>query len=179
MPRQRYARAIALTIALSTRVRGGAHALVPSGASMILRPPRLRIRSGMSTVSVAPWSLRPALVMLPSAHTPDRDAHAIHRPASSVLPCASAGLPGPGGARLARREAERCVPARRGRAHPRADRASRALGVPRTRSDAECKHSAWVSDGREMARLMGKIFCHGGYTQIRKALQHVKVEHQR
>src|SRR5262245_60710274 len=113
MPRQRYARAIAFTIALSARARGGAHALVPSGANMTLRPPRLRIRSGMSTTSISPCLLMSALVMLPSAHSPDRDAHAIHRPASSALPCAAGRSHGPSGPRLARRGAERCVPARR------------------------------------------------------------------
>jgi hypothetical protein len=44
---------------------------------------------------------------------------------------------------------------------------------------AECKHSAWISDGREMARLMGKVACRGGYTQIRRALEHVAAEHRR
>src|SRR5262249_56058112 len=43
----------------------------------------------------------------------------------------------------------------------------------------EWKHSAWISDGRDMARLMGKIFCRGGFTQIQKVLRHIKVEHQR
>jgi hypothetical protein len=43
---------------------------------------------------------------------------------------------------------------------------------------AECKHSSWISDGREMARLMGKISCRGGYTQIQKALRHVASEHR-
>src|SRR5262245_52146602 len=82
-------------VRLSTRARGGTHALAPSGASMILRPPRLCIRSGMLTVSVAPLSLRSALVMLPSAHSPDWDAHAIHRPASSALTCEGECSPGP------------------------------------------------------------------------------------
>lgn len=48
-----------------------------------------------------------------------------------------------------------------------------------TGAGAECKHSSWISDGRDVARLMGKIFCRGGFTQIRKALRHIKVEHQR
>jgi hypothetical protein len=44
---------------------------------------------------------------------------------------------------------------------------------------AECKHSAWISDGRAMARLMCKVACRGGYTQIQRALQHVAAEHRR
>src|SRR5262245_2133619 len=94
-------------IALSTRARWGTHVLVPSGVSMTLRPPRLRIRSGMSTTRVSPCSLRSALVMLPSAHSPDWDAHAILRPASSALPCAAGRSHGPSGPRPAPRGAER------------------------------------------------------------------------
>jgi hypothetical protein len=45
-------------------------------------------------------------------------------------------------------------------------------------SAAECKHSPWISDGRKMAQLMGKISCRGGYTQIERALRHVASEHR-
>jgi hypothetical protein len=45
--------------------------------------------------------------------------------------------------------------------------------------DSECKASRWTSDGTEMARLMAKITCRTGGTQILKALQHVRDEHQR
>src|SRR5262245_18425760 len=45
-----------------------------------------------------------------------RDARAIHRPASSVLLCASAHSVGRAEPRSAPRRAEQCVPARRGRA---------------------------------------------------------------
>jgi hypothetical protein len=46
-------------------------------------------------------------------------------------------------------------------------------------SAAECKHSPWISDGRKMAELMGKISCRGGFTQIQRALRHVAGEHRR
>src|SRR5262249_43091649 len=36
----------------------------------------------------------------------------------------------------------------------------------------------WTSDGREMARLMSKITCQTGETQIRKALEHARKEHR-
>jgi hypothetical protein len=45
--------------------------------------------------------------------------------------------------------------------------------------DGECKVSSWISDGRTLARLMGKVFCRAGHTQIQKALQHVKGEQPR
>jgi hypothetical protein len=45
-------------------------------------------------------------------------------------------------------------------------------------SAAECKHSPWVSDGHTMAKLMRKVSCVGGYTQIERALRHVAAEHR-
>jgi hypothetical protein len=43
---------------------------------------------------------------------------------------------------------------------------------------AECKHSAWIGDGRKMAQLMGKVSCRAGSTQIERALRHVASEHR-
>jgi hypothetical protein len=43
----------------------------------------------------------------------------------------------------------------------------------------ECSHSAWVSDARELARMMGRIHCEGGYTKYARAFAHVREEHQR
>jgi hypothetical protein len=42
----------------------------------------------------------------------------------------------------------------------------------------ECKPSGWTSDGREMARLMARVTCHTGHTQIGRALEHARKEHQ-
>jgi hypothetical protein len=42
----------------------------------------------------------------------------------------------------------------------------------------ECKASGWTSDGREMARLMARVTCNIGHTQIRRALEHARKEHQ-
>src|SRR5271165_3247560 len=36
----------------------------------------------------------------------------------------------------------------------------------------ECKASRWASDAGALARLMTAVECRGGYTQIRKVLQH-------
>jgi hypothetical protein len=36
----------------------------------------------------------------------------------------------------------------------------------------ECRASRWVSDAAALARLMTAVECRGGYTQIRKVLQH-------
>jgi hypothetical protein len=44
--------------------------------------------------------------------------------------------------------------------------------------DGECRTSPWTGDGAEMARLMSKITCRTGPTQIEKALRHVRSEHQ-
>ena len=40
-----------------------------------------------------------------------------------------------------------------------------------------CRATQWVSSGDELARLMGKIVCDPGYTQIGRLLDHVLVEH--
>lgn len=42
----------------------------------------------------------------------------------------------------------------------------------------ECKVSRWTSDGREMARLMARVTCQTGHTQIGRALAHARREHQ-
>src|SRR5262245_2762797 len=44
--------------------------------------------------------------------------------------------------------------------------------------DGECKASRWTADGRELARLMAGIVCKAGETQIQKALEHARREHQ-
>jgi hypothetical protein len=44
------------------------------------------------------------------------------------------------------------------------------------RSFDECRASPWVSDTQALARLMTGIRCLGGYTQIRKILQHGRRE---
>jgi hypothetical protein len=40
----------------------------------------------------------------------------------------------------------------------------------------ECQASKWVSDPDALARLMRKVNCEGGYTQIRKVLAHARRE---
>jgi hypothetical protein len=40
----------------------------------------------------------------------------------------------------------------------------------------ECQASKWVSDPEALARLMRKVNCEGGYTQIRKVLAHARRE---
>jgi len=47
-----------------------------------------------------------------------------------------------------------------------------------TGNAAECKHTPWISDGRELGRLMSKVACRGGFTQIQRALRHVTAEHR-
>jgi YD repeat-containing protein len=42
----------------------------------------------------------------------------------------------------------------------------------------ECKVSRWTGDGREMARLMARVTCQTGHTQIGRALEHTRKEHQ-
>ena len=42
--------------------------------------------------------------------------------------------------------------------------------------NAECKASPWISDPVVLARMMAKIRCETGYTQIGKVLQHVSRE---
>lgn len=41
---------------------------------------------------------------------------------------------------------------------------------------AECRASGWISDSAQLARLMGKIECQGGHTQIGKVLGEVRRE---
>ena len=40
----------------------------------------------------------------------------------------------------------------------------------------ECRASAWISDSAQLAKLMGKIDCRGGHTQIGKVLSDVRRE---
>ena len=47
------------------------------------------------------------------------------------------------------------------------------------RGSSECQASRWVSSPADLARLMGKIACEGGHTQIGKLLAHAHREHQR
>jgi hypothetical protein len=44
------------------------------------------------------------------------------------------------------------------------------------RGAGECQASKWVSDPDSLARLMSRVKCHGGYTQIRKVLAHARGE---
>lgn len=44
------------------------------------------------------------------------------------------------------------------------------------RGAGECRASKWVSDPDALARLMTKVACQGGYTQIRKVLSHARAE---
>jgi hypothetical protein len=43
----------------------------------------------------------------------------------------------------------------------------------------ECSHSPWLSDARELQRMMGRIMCEGGHTKYGKAFSHVRKEHER
>jgi hypothetical protein len=43
----------------------------------------------------------------------------------------------------------------------------------------ECRASRWLSDGRSLAEVMGKISCRGGQTQIGKVLAHAQRESER
>ena len=47
------------------------------------------------------------------------------------------------------------------------------------RGFAELKASRWLTDSAELARLMGRVRCEGGHTQIRRLLQHALKEHQK
>ena len=47
------------------------------------------------------------------------------------------------------------------------------------RGPYECSHSAWVSSGSELARMMARVKCQSGYTKYGKALAHVRKEHER
>lgn len=42
----------------------------------------------------------------------------------------------------------------------------------------ECKSSPWTTSAIELTRLMSSVFCQAGKTQIEKALNHVKKEHE-
>lgn len=44
------------------------------------------------------------------------------------------------------------------------------------RGFGECRATAWISDSAELARLMGKIACQGGHTQIAKVLSETRRE---
>ena len=44
------------------------------------------------------------------------------------------------------------------------------------RGFGECKASKWVTDPEALARLMSKVACQGGYTQIGKVLNHARRE---
>jgi hypothetical protein len=41
---------------------------------------------------------------------------------------------------------------------------------------AECRATGWISDSAQLARLMGKISCQGGHTQIGKVLAETRRE---
>src|SRR5215472_11560999 len=42
----------------------------------------------------------------------------------------------------------------------------------------ECKASRWTNDARELAHLMARVTCQTGHTQIGRALEHARKEHQ-
>jgi hypothetical protein len=44
---------------------------------------------------------------------------------------------------------------------------------------AECAASQWVSDARQLGRLMERIDCRGGHTQIGRVLAHARREHEK
>jgi hypothetical protein len=43
----------------------------------------------------------------------------------------------------------------------------------------ECRASGWVAQPQKLARLMNKVECRGGYTQINRVLKHSRAEHRR
>ena len=43
----------------------------------------------------------------------------------------------------------------------------------------ECSRSPWMNDGPSIARLMSKVMCRGGPTQIQRALGYVRQETQK
>jgi len=47
------------------------------------------------------------------------------------------------------------------------------------RGTNECSHSDWMSDARELQRMMGRIRCEGGYTKYARAFAYVRKEHER
>src|SRR5438445_10318627 len=47
------------------------------------------------------------------------------------------------------------------------------------RGFGECRASGWVSNGERLAKLMSRIDCRGGHTQIGKILAHARRETER
>ncbi len=47
------------------------------------------------------------------------------------------------------------------------------------RGSGECRASGWVTEPQKLARLMNKVECRGGYTQINRVLKHARAEHKR
>jgi hypothetical protein len=47
------------------------------------------------------------------------------------------------------------------------------------RGSNEVRESPWLSDARELVRLMGKIRCEAGITKIERVLRHVRAENER
>lgn len=47
------------------------------------------------------------------------------------------------------------------------------------RGPYECSHSAWMTDARELQRMMSRVMCQAGETKYGKALAHVRKEHER
>ena len=39
--------------------------------------------------------------------------------------------------------------------------------------------SQWLNDSQQLARIMGKVYCEGGRTQIARLLQHAQAEHSK
>jgi hypothetical protein len=44
--------------------------------------------------------------------------------------------------------------------------------------DGECKASRWTNDARELTDFMARVTCRTGQTQIQRALEHARKEHQ-
>ena len=47
------------------------------------------------------------------------------------------------------------------------------------RGFGELSASRWLTDSAELARLMGKVRCEGGHTQIARLLRHAQTEHRK
>ena len=47
------------------------------------------------------------------------------------------------------------------------------------RGARECVASSWLSDATALARVMSRIMCMAGYTQIARVLRHARKENQR
>lgn len=43
----------------------------------------------------------------------------------------------------------------------------------------EVSHTPWMLDARTLAKMMSRVSCEGGYTKIKRALDHVRAEHQK